>query len=135
MSMILYNDFRMFIFDVFHQLPQHFGTTDTCHIFQADFRCPRLYQLISDMRIIFHGMYRRISDAKSSLRDHPRFLGIFYGRDDIPNFIQTAKDTGNVHTLRMFHLVHQTTYIGRDRIHPQCIQAAVQHVRLDTRLS
>ena len=42
-------------------------------------------------------------------------------RNYIPRLVQSAEDTGNVHTLGMLHLVHQPAHICRNGIHAQCI--------------
>ena len=79
-------------------------------------------------------MARREGNTECSLWNHTAFLGILDGRNDVAHIVQTAEDTGNVDTLFIFHLVHQLTYIGRNRIHAEAIQTAVQHVCLDTRI-
>jgi len=132
MSMILNNHFGMFFLDIFHQLPQHFGTSNTCHIFQADFGSPCLYQLICYAGIVLYGVNRRISNTQGSLRNHSGFLGIFYRRNNIAHFIQTAKNTSDINSLCMFHLIHQPSHISGNGIHSQCIQTTIEHMSLNT---
>ena len=63
MSVILDDDFGMPFLDCFRQTSQHFGATDTCHIFQTDFRCTGLYQTLGNGSIIFYGMHGRERNA------------------------------------------------------------------------
>ena len=79
-------------------------------------------------------MHLRVGDTHRSLRRHAGLFGPLDRRDDVTRIVQSAEDTGDVGTLRMLHLVHQFTHIGRHGIHTQCVQTAVQHVGLDTRL-
>lgn len=50
--------------------------------------------------------------------------------DDVARFVQSAEDAGDVHALRMFHLVHQAAHVGGYGIHAQRIQPAVEHMGL-----
>ena len=133
MTMILYQYIRMFLLDSPNQFSQHTRATNTCHIFQTNFRCTSLNQLIGNSSIIFNGMHRRIGDTKSCLRNHTCFQSIFNGRNDISRFIQPTEDTCDVHSLRMLDFIHQFTYVCRNRIHAQRIQSAIKHMRLNTR--
>ena len=133
MTMVLDNDFRMFIFDSLHQLTQECRTSDTCHVLQADFRSTRFDELVCNVCIIFYRMTRRESNTKSSLRNHATFLSILDGRNDIAYVVQTTENTSDINSLLIFHFIHQLTYIGRNRIHTQAVQATVEHVGLNTR--
>ena len=130
MAVILDDDIRMFVLDGFCQTSQHARTSDACHVLQTDFGSTRLDQLVGNGRVIFHGMYGRMGDTKRSLGNHACLKRILDGRDDVARFVQSAEDTGDVHPLGMLHLIHQPAYVGRHRIHAQCIQSAVQHVCL-----
>ena len=132
MTMILNDHFRMPLFNCFRQSPQHTRTTDTCHVFQTDFGCSGFDQLISNMSVILHCMYRRMRDTQRSLRYHTCFQCIFYRWNDIARFIQSTENTSDIHSLCMLHMIHQTTNIGRYRIHTQSIQTTIQHMCLYT---
>ena len=112
MSMILDDHFGMPVFNSFRQPAQHTGTTDTGHIFQTDFRCTGLYQLIGNIGVIFYRMHRNY----------------------VAYFVQPTKNPCNVHTLGMLYFIHQPTYIRRYGIHTQPIQATIEHMGLDAGL-
>ena len=133
MTMILNQYIRMFLLDSPDQLPQHTRATDTCHVFQTNFRCTGLNQLIGNSGIILNGMHRRIRDTKSCLRNHTCFQSIFNRRNDISRFVQSTENTCDVDSLRMLDFIHQFTHICRNRIHAQRIQSAIEHMRLNTR--
>ena len=80
-------------------------------------------------------MHRRICDAKSRLRNHTRFQSIFNGGNYVSRLIQSTKDTGDIHPLCMLDFIHQFTHIRRNRIHTQCIQTTIEHMRLNARFS
>ena len=132
MSMILDNDMGMLFLDAPTELAEHGRLSDACHILQTDFGSTGFYQLVSNMSIILCCMNRTCSDAECGLGCHPTFKGIFDGGDDVTDVVESAEDTGDVHTLGMLHLVHQATHIGGDREHAQGIQSAVEHVCLDS---
>ena len=135
MTMILNQYIRMFLLDSPDQLPQHTRATDTCHVFQTNFRCTGLNQLIGNSGIILNGMHRRIRDTKSCLRNHTCFQSIFNGGNYVSRLIQSTEDTGDIHPLCMLDFIHQFTHICRNRIHTQCIQTTIEHMRLNARFS
>ena len=130
MPVVLYQHIGVLLLNGSDKLSQHTRTSDARHILQADFRCPGFNQPVGNTGIVFHRMDGRIRDAERSLRYHARFQSIFDRRNYIPRLVQSAEDTGNVHTLGMLHLVHQPAHICRNGIHAQCIQPAVEHMRL-----
>ena len=134
MSMILYNNIRMCCFNGFHNFTQHFRTTDTSHILQADFLSTARNQLFRKIDIIFHRMNRRIGNTHSSLCNHASFLCPFDGRYNVARIVQSTENTGNIHALCFFHFIHQLPYVGRNRIHSQSIETSIQHVCLNARL-
>ena len=134
MSMILDDHFGMPVFNSFRQPAQHTGTTDTGHIFQTDFRCTGLYQLIGNIGVIFYRMHRRMSNTKSSLWNHAAFNCVLNRRNYVAYFVQPTKNPCNVHTLGMLYFIHQPTYIRRYGIHTQPIQATIEHMGLDAGL-
>ena len=71
-----------------------------------------------------------MGDAERCLWNHSGFECITDGRDDVARFVQSAEDAGDVHALRMFHLVHQAAHVGGYGIHAQRIQPAVEHMGL-----
>ena len=130
MPVILYQHLGMFLLDSLRQLSQHPRTADTCHILQTDFGCPGFNQLVGNAGVVLYRMDGRIGDTKCGLRYHAGFQSILDGGNYIPRLVQSAEDTGDVHALGMLHFVHQSAYIRRNRIHAQCIQPAVEHMRL-----
>ena len=74
----------------------------------------------------------RCGDAKRGLRRHTSCLGPFDGGDDIADIIQAAEDAGDIDTLSVLDLVLQLSHIIGHRIHAQSVEAAVEHVGLDT---
>jgi len=79
-------------------------------------------------------MHRTGGDAERGLWNHACRLGPLDAGDDVTGVVQTAEDTGDVHTLGLLHLIHQRTNIVGHRIHAQSVQATVQHMRLDAHL-
>ena len=134
MAVILYQHVGMFLLDGFRQFAQHTRTADARHVLQADFGRSRLNKFVGYTGVVLHRMYGRMSDTERCLRYHARFERIADGRDDVARFIQSAEDTGDIHALRMLHLVHQPAHIGGNGIHTQRIQSAVEHVGLYARI-
>ena len=134
MTMILDNDIRMLLLNHTGKLSQHGRLTYTGHILQAYLWCTGLNQLLRNGGIIFCRMYWRIGNTQRSLRCHPCFQCILYGRYNITYIIQSAENTGNISTLSVLYLVHQSTHIGRNWEHTYTIQTTIQHVSLDTSL-
>ena len=73
----------------------------------------------------------RISDTHGSLSNHSGGFGKFDGQGNIPYIIQSAKNTGDVHTLRFFYFIHQRTHIGRHGVHTDTVETAIEHVGLN----
>ena len=74
-----------------------------------------------------------MGDTERSLRNHPSFLSVVDGGDDVAWVIEPVEDTGDVDALRLLDLVHQAAYVRRDGEHTQAVEATVEHVRLDAR--
>ena len=104
--MILHDDVGVLGLDGLRQLTQHGGLSDTCHILQADFLGSGCNHLVGDGSVVVYGMNWGGGDTQRGLRRHSAFLGPLDTRDDIAGIVQTAEDTGDVHTLSMLHLIH-----------------------------
>ena len=74
-----------------------------------------------------------VSDTERSLWDHPCFLSVVDGGDDVTWVVEPVEDTGDVDTLRLLDLVHQAAYVRRDGEHTQAVETTVEHVCLDAR--
>lgn len=79
-------------------------------------------------------MHGRSGNTERGLRCHAGSLGPLDAGDNVSGIIQSAENTGDIHSLSMLHLILQLTYIIGHRIHTQGIESAVQHVRLDAYL-
>ena len=77
-------------------------------------------------------MHRRGGDTQGSLRYHTRLFRPFDTRNDITGVVKTTEDTGNIHTLRLLHLIHQLTDIVRNGIHSDGVKTTVEHMGLDS---
>ena len=132
--MILDDDIGVFGLDALGQGTQHGRLSDTSHILQTDLLCTSGYHLIGNLRVILYGMHRRGGDTECSLGRHTTLLGPLDRRNDITCIVQSAEDTGDIHTLGVLHLIHQRTHIIGHRIHSQSVQTTVEHVGLDTYL-
>ena len=130
MPVVLDEHVGVLLLDALHQASQHGGTSDAGHVLQADFGSAGGYQLVGYVGIIIHRVHGRISDAECGLGNHPCLEGILDGGDDVARFVQSAEDAGDVHALRVLHLIHQAAHIGGHGIHAEGVQAAVEHVGL-----
>ena len=133
MSMILYDDFRVFLLYAFGKSAQECGAADTGHVLQTNLGCSGSDELIGDTAVVFHCVYRRTCDTECRLRYHACLEGIFDRRYDVACVIQSAEDTGYVNALGFLYLVHEASYISRNREHTQCVECSVEHVGLDSR--
>ena len=120
--------------DVAGQFAQESRTADTSHILQTDFVTTSINQLLSHLRIVLNGMDRRISDAKTTLRNHATSMSISDRRDDVTRIVQTTERTSDISTLFFLYYIEQLADIGRDWAHTESVQCTVQHVGLDARL-
>jgi len=118
--------------DTCHQLTQEYRTTNTRHILDTDFITSCINQLLGHIQIILYGMNRRISDAKTALRNHAGIMCITNGRNNIAYIVQSTECTGNVCTLSLLYFIEQLTYVGRYRTHSQTVQRTVEHVCLNS---
>ena len=133
-SVILDDNLRIFLLDHLRQLAQESRLTDTCHIFQTDFLSTGFNHLVGDVHVVLQRVNRRGGDTERSLWCHTCLFCPLDAGDDVAHIVQTVEDTGDINTLSVLHLIHQGTNIIGHRIHTQCIQTAIQHVRLDASL-
>ena len=132
MAMILDDNIWVLGLDNIGQLSEQCWLTNTCHIFQADFRSTSFNELVCNAAVVFYRMNRRISDTERCLRGHTCLKSPFDTRDDIANIVQAAEYACNVNTLCVLHLVLQLTEIVRTREHTESVETAVEHVRFNT---
>ena len=135
MAVVLDDDVGVLLFDGSNNRSQHSGTTDAGHVFQADLLRAAGNQFLCQIDVIFSRVYLAVRDAHRGLGDHACSFGPFDGRDDVARVIQTAEDTRDIRALRMLDLIHQFAYVRGNGVHAQRVQSAVQHVRLDSRLT
>ena len=79
-------------------------------------------------------MDRRVCYGKGNLRDHSRLLCVLDAETEVAVIVKAAERTGNVDTLSLLDLIHKFTDVRRNRIHSQCVKAALKHMRPDTGL-
>ena len=72
-----------------------------------------------------------MGDGQGGLGDHAAFLGIFDGKLEVAVVVEAAEGTGDVGALLLLDLEHQFAHVRGDRIHPEGVEAALQHVGLD----
>jgi len=121
----------MFFLNGSSQLSQHARATNSCHVFQTDFGSTGFDKLVGNGCIILHCVNGRESDAKSCLRNHACCKCILNRRNDVSDFIQPTEDTGDIYSLSFFNLIHQFTYVGRNRVHAQAVKTTIKHVSLN----
>ena len=133
-TVVLDDDIWMLLFDSCYDGTQHCWTTDTCHVLQTDLLCAVGNKFLCQIDIVFRIVHLRIGDTHGRLRRHACFFRPLNRWDDVARVIQSAEDTGDIHALCVLYLIHQLAHIRWHRVHSQCVQTAVQHVGLDTRL-
>ena len=131
-AVVLHYDLGVLRLNHAAELAQEGGLADAGHVFQADFGGAGLDELVGDGAVIFSRVNGRIGDAERGLGRHTGFERIMNGGDNVAHVVQAAKNAGDVDALSVLHLVLQAAKIGRAGEHAQGIQAAVEHVRLDT---
>ena len=131
MAVVLDNHVGMLRLDALGQGSEQRRLTDTGHVLQTDLFGTGSNQLIGDIAVVFHGVNGRCGDAQRGLRRHTGGLRPFNAGYDVARVVQSAEDTGDIDTLRMFNFVLQLTHVVRHGVHAQSIQAAVKHVGLD----
>ena len=124
----------MLVLNHFRELAEHGGLSDACHVLQTNFGCAGFNQLVGDVGVVLRRVNGRVGDAKSCLRGHAALNGIFDGGNDVAHVVQAAEDAGDVHTLGVLYLIHQTAHVGGHREHTQGVETTVEHMRLNTNL-
>ena len=133
-TVVLYLDVRIFLFDIGHQLSQHIGTADTGHVLKANFIGAVFHHLVHNIHVIGDGVYGGIGDGQGHLRNHAAFFGANHGAFEVAVVVEAAEGTGDVRSLLFLDLEHEFTHIQRNRIHAQGVETALQHVGLDAGL-
>ena len=133
-TVVLNNNIRVLLLNRCYNRTEHSRTTNTRHILETDLLCAVGDKLFCEVNVVLGIVYLRIGDTHGSLCGHACLLRPLDRWDDIARIIQSAEDTGDIHTLRVLHLIHQLTHIGWHRIHTQSIQTTIKHVGLDTHL-
>ena len=132
--MILYDDIGMLGLDRLGKSTEQGGLTDTGHVLEADFLSAGSYHLVGYLGVVFYGVHRAGGDAEGGLRGHAGSLGPFHAGNDVAHIVQTAEDTGYIHTLSVLHFVLQLAHVVGHGIHAEGIQSAVEHMGLDAYL-
>ena len=134
MTVILDDDIRMLVLDSLRKLSQHRRLSYSSHVLQAHFLCSGGNHLVGYVAIVFNSVNRRIGDTESSLRRHACLCCPFDARDNVSHVVQSAEYAGDIHTLRVLHLIHKLAHIVRYCVHAKRVQTAVEHVSLDADL-
>ena len=129
--MILDENLRMALLDGFGELAQQGGLTYTGHVFQTDFLCTGLDELVGDSGVILECVHRRGGDTERTLCRHAGLLGPVDRGDDIAYIVQTVEDAGDVGSLCMLHTIHELAHIIGHGIHAERVETTVEHVGLD----
>lgn len=130
MSVIPYDDFGVLVLDHLRELAEHGRLSDASHVLEAYLGRAGFDELVGYAGVVFGGVYGRVGDAERGLRGHAAFEGIFDGGNDVTHIVQSAEYACDVHTLCVFHAVHEFAHVGGYGEHAQGVEAAVEHVCL-----
>ena len=128
---ILNRDVRSNFLYSAHNLAKAVRTSDARHILQTYFICSRFYELFRQADVIFHSVNRGVGDAEAGLGNHPGFLRVSDGRNDVARVVQTAENTGYIGALGLLHLIEKLAQVLGARAHSKAVERAVQHLGLD----
>ena len=130
--MILNDDVGMVLLYHARKFAKHSRLTNACHVLQTDFGGSCFNQLIRNRRVIFGRMNGASGDTEGGLRYHTAFLRPLDAWNDVAHIVQATEDAGDVSSLLLLHLVHKLANVVGHGIHAESVEAAVEHVSLDT---
>ena len=133
-TVVLHLDVWVLLLDSFYKFSKHIWTADTSHVLEADFIGPILHNLVHDVHIIRHGVDGGVGDGKRHLGNHAALFGTNHGALEVAVVIEAAEAARYVRALLLLHLEHKFPYIQRHGVHPERIQAALQHMGLNPSL-
>ena len=121
----------MILLDGARETAEHGRLSYSRHVLEAYLLGTGGYHLVGDIAVILHCMYGRRGDAERGLRCHAGLCGPLDARYDVAHVVESAEDTGYVHALCVLHLIHKLPHVIGYGVHAQCVQAAIEHVRLN----
>ena len=134
MAVVLDDNLRVLLLDALGELSEKGWLSDTCHVLEAYLLSTGLYELVGYVVVIVKSVYWRGGDAERSLRSHAGLLGPLDGGDDVPHVVQAVEDAGDIGSLSVLHLVHESAYVIGHGVHSQGVESTVKHVGLDAYL-
>ena len=130
-AMVLDLDFRMGLLDTGHNLAQFGRTAHTGHIFEANLVGAVFHQLVHQLEVILYRVHGRVGNGQGCLGNHPSLLGKLDGELEVAGVVEAAKGTGDIRALLLLYLEHKFADIGRNGIHTDTVEAALEHVGLN----